>query len=100
MSKVIGGKNKFVDDPEAEVHEANGTYYSKYDNSTNVCIGKPMTIEEAMFIRNRDKDFSRNGLYKSVHKGEAQKAYYWRNRDKILQKLHSQKAQKKGTNDE
>ena len=84
MSKVISNKNKFVDDPEAETHDISGTYYPKYDNSTNVCIGKPMTIKEAIFIRNRDKEFSRNGLYKNVNDGKAQKAYYRRNKDKIL----------------
>ncbi len=74
----------FVDDPRAEKADNNGTYISNYVNSKHVCIGKPMTIEEAMIERDKD-------IFAQLQKGDAQRAYYWRNRDKILLKLASKR---------
>ena len=70
----------FVDDPSAEKFDSSGKYVSNYVNSKHVCIGKPMTIEQAMIARDKD-------IFAQLKKGDAQRAYYWRNRDKILLKL-------------
>ena len=74
----------FVEDPMAEKSDSNGIYVSNYVNSKYVCIGRPMTIEEAMIERDKD-------IFAQLQKGDAQRAYYWRNRDKILLKLASKR---------
>ena len=46
--------NKFVDDPRAEESDSNGTYVSNYTYSKYVCVGVPMTLEQAQEMHRRD----------------------------------------------
>lgn len=44
----------FIDDPQADKFDKNGKFISDYSKSRFVCIGKQMTIEEAMAMHQRD----------------------------------------------
>ena len=86
----------FKDCPKAVNEVLVGRVFNKYHLSKYVSIGVPLTIEEAKEIHRKDIN-QQNGFKASFErkktrpKIDAQKAYYWRNRDKILLKLASKR---------
>lgn len=87
---------KFVDDPKAVNEILAGRIFPRYHQSKYVSIGVPLTLEQAKAIHR--KDINQQNLFKASFQRKvtkpkiyAQKAYYWRNREKILDKLQTKK---------
>jgi len=94
-------KIMFKDCPKAVNEVLVGRVFNKYHLSKYVSIGVPLTIEEAKEIHR--KDINQQNLFKASFarkktgpKIDAQKAYYWRNREKILNKLQTKKKNASG----
>tara|TARA_Y100001963_G_C6740544_1_gene428717 strand:+ start:81 stop:356 length:276 start_codon:yes stop_codon:yes gene_type:complete len=90
----------FLDDPKAINEDRKGRVFSQYHLSSHVCLGKPHTLEEAQEMYRRD--INKENLFEASFtrkvtrpNSDAQKAYYWRNREKILSKLQTKKKENK-----
>ncbi len=86
----------FLDDPTAVNEDNKGRVFSQYHLSSHVCVGKPLTLEEAQEMYRRD--INKENLFEASFERkvtrpniEAQKAYYWRNREKIKLKNAAKK---------